>query len=329
MPSAAREGSRDSGLARHNPAGAVPDWVVVTRLNEWKDLAMRQVRSVFVSDVHLGCKFGNAEAFLEFLNSVQPEYLYIVGDFIDGWRLKRSWHWTDTYSFILKRLVELVRGGTKVLYTPGNHDEFLRDFIYNLGSIEISDEFVHVTADSRRLLVMHGDQFDTVVRNCRWLSMIGDVGYNLLLLINKGFNFVRRKLGFGYWSLSAAIKRKVKQATNFISSFEDVITKYARSRDAVGVICGHIHTPAISERHGIRYYNTGDWVESCTALVEDYAGNIDLVYAPEHYVRSRPRRKEAVLPQRNEMSSGEIPVVGAPSGDDRASTESLQDVGAS
>lgn len=312
--------------------GRVPVWAAVTQLSDWKELRMRKVRSVFVSDVHLGCKFGNSEAFLDFLNSVQPESLYIVGDFIDGWRLKRAWHWSDTYSFILKRLVELVRGGTKIYYTPGNHDEFLRDFIYNLGSIEISDEFVHVTADNRRLLIMHGDQFDTVVRNCRWLSMIGDVGYNVLLLINKAFNFVRRKLGFGYWSLSAAIKRKVKQATSFISSFEDVITKYARSRDAVGVICGHIHTPAISERHGIRYYNTGDWVESCTALVEDHAGNIDLVYAPEHYVRSRSRRQDAGMLASGALTVREIPVTrssenpGGPS--ESVDSNTLQDIGA-
>ena len=258
---------------------------------------MQHVRSVFVSDVHLGCKYGNAAAFLEFISSVQPEYLYIVGDFIDGWRLKRSWYWNDTYSFILRRFVEMLRNGTQIRYTPGNHDEFLRDFIYNLGSIEIADEFVHVTADQRRLLVMHGDQFDTVVRHSRWLSMLGDVGYNLLLFINKGFNMIRRHLGFGYWSLSAAIKRKVKQATNFISSFESVITRYAQTQDCVGVICGHIHTPAMSEHHGVRYYNTGDWVESCTALVEDYHGNIDLVRRPVHFGVPRRRRDSSDQPR--------------------------------
>lgn len=307
------------------PGGGSPSAFV---LGCGRDLAMQRVRTVFISDVHLGCKYGNASAFLDFINSVQPEQLYIVGDFIDGWRLKRRWHWNDTYSFILRRFVELLKAGTVIKYTPGNHDEFLRDFIYSLGSVEIADEFVHITADNRRLLVMHGDQFDTVVRNCRWLSMIGDVGYNLLLLLNKGLNLVRRHMGFGYWSLSAAIKRKVKQATNFISSFESVITRYAATKGCVGVVCGHIHTPAISEVKGIRYYNTGDWVESCTGLVEDYDGNLDLVYRASHYGRHRTRR--AAVPNAGVVpvnmgsplsefvvdgpgdSSGEIPVLASP-----------------
>lgn len=241
---------------------------------------MKTVRSVFISDAHLGCKYTHADALLAFLRNHQPQYLYIVGDFIDGWRLKKSWYWNDTYTYLVKRIVDLMKQGTRVFYTPGNHDEFLRCFIENLGSVQLADEFVHVTVDRRRLLVMHGDQFDAVVRHARWLSVLGDVGYNLLLALNVFFNALRCRLGFGYWSLSAAIKRRVKQATNFIGSFEEIVTRHAAERGCSGVICGHIHTPRISELNGIAYYNTGDWVESCTALVEYSDGSFELLYRP-------------------------------------------------
>lgn len=231
----------------------------------------------------MGCKYGNADALLEFLTHVRPDYLYIVGDFLDGWRLSRQWYWNDTYSSLLKRLVELMLSGTRVRYTPGNHDEFLRKFIFRLGSVQVADEFIHVTADRKRLLVMHGDQFDSVVRHARWLSHLGDAGYNFLLWLNGAFNAVRRKLGFPYWSLSAFIKRKVKQATTFVDNFETIVTRHAQSKGCHGVVCGHIHTPAIGEHDGVRYYNTGDWVESCTALVEDFDGTLDLIHRPRHY----------------------------------------------
>jgi UDP-2,3-diacylglucosamine pyrophosphatase LpxH len=241
---------------------------------------MKPVRSIFVSDLHLGCKFAQAETLLSFLQQHRPRYLYLVGDFVDGWRLRKGWYWNDTYSFLMRRLIQLLKDGTVIRYTPGNHDEFLRHFIDHLGSIEIADEFVHHTADGQRLLVMHGDQFDSVVRHARWLSMLGDTGYNLLLALNQVFNLARRRLGFGYWSLSAYIKRQVKKATSFISRFEDVATRYAASQDCDGIVCGHIHTPQIAERNGVRYLNSGDWVESCTALVEYYDGKIALIHHP-------------------------------------------------
>jgi UDP-2,3-diacylglucosamine pyrophosphatase LpxH len=241
---------------------------------------MKRIRSIFVSDVHLGCRYTHADSLLAFLRNHQPQYLYIVGDFVDGWRLRKGWYWNDTYTFLFKRIVDMMKRGTKVFYTPGNHDEFLRDFIENLGSVQLADEFVHVTADRRKLLVLHGDQFDVCVRHAKWLSHLGDAGYNLLLGLNILFNGLRRRLGFGYWSLSQAIKRRVKQATCFIDNFEVVVTRHAAQRGCAGVVCGHIHTPKILDLNGVTYYNTGDWVESCTALVEYSDGSFELLYRP-------------------------------------------------
>lgn len=243
---------------------------------------MSAVRSVFVSDLHLGCKYANAQALLAFLKEHEPEYLYLVGDIIDGWRLRRGWYWDDSYSFLIRRVLGMLKSGTIVRYTPGNHDEFLRNFIDRLGSVEVSDEFIHHAADGQRVLVTHGDQFDSVVRHARWLSLLGDVGYNALLMLNRWFNLARRRCGFGYWSLSAAIKRQVKRATNFIGDFEDVVTRYAALKGCDAVLCGHIHTPTISQRNGVRYLNSGDWVESCSAIVEYTDGTFELIYRPAH-----------------------------------------------
>lgn len=249
---------------------------------------MKRIRTIFISDAHLGCKYTHADALLAFLMNHQPQSLYIVGDFVDGWRLRRRWYWTDTYTFLFLRIVDLMRQGTRVYYLPGNHDEFLRDFMQNLGSIRIADEFVHVTADRRRILVTHGDKFDAAVLHHKWLSHLGDAGYNLLLGINVVFNAMRRRLGFGYWSLSQAIKRRVKQATCHIANFEDIVTRHAAQQGCSGVICGHIHTPKITDVNGITYYNTGDWVESCTALVEYGDGSFELLYRPLNDTAATP-----------------------------------------
>lgn len=243
---------------------------------------MKTIRSIFVSDVHLGCKYSQADALLAFLRNHEPQHLYLVGDFLDGWRLSRSWYWNDTYTFLVKHIVDLMKRGTRVYYTPGNHDEFLRHFIENLGSIELADEFVHAAADGRQYLVTHGDKFDTAIRHAPWLCHLGDVGYNLLLGINRVFNALRRKLGMGYWSLSSYIKQRVKQATNFIGRFETVLTRYAVQRGCHGVICGHIHHAAIRDVDEVAYLNTGDWVESCTALVEYGDGSFEILHRPLH-----------------------------------------------
>lgn len=254
-----------------------------------------RVRTLFVSDIHLGCKFARTDAFLDFLLGMQPETLFIVGDFIDGWRLQKAWYWNDTYSFVLRRLIELMNEGTKVCYTPGNHDEFLRSLRTPVGSVALCDEFVHETLDGRKLLVIHGDQFDTAV--CHgWVSRLGDVGYNALLGANTVFNFARRQMGFGYWSLSAAIKRKVKQATSLVGNFQQHLTHHATQRGCQGVVCGHIHTPVIRETNGFTYYNTGDWVESCTALIEHVDGRFELFrYPPDRKPRHSIRAKRRSL----------------------------------
>ncbi len=237
----------------------------------------RRVRTIFISDTHLGCRYARARELLDFLNEMQPDQLYLVGDIVDGWRLQKSWYWSDTYTAIVRRILELLDSGTQVFYTPGNHDEFLRQFVRDLGRVTLADEIVHETADGRRLLVIHGDQFDAVVRHARWLSLVGDVGYNFLLWFNGVFNACRQRLGFGYWSLSAYIKHKVKQATSAISRFEDAVSRHARDRRCDGVVCGHIHTPAIHQHADLTYYNSGDWVESCTALIEDWDGKLRLI----------------------------------------------------
>ncbi|QDU64632.1 UDP-2,3-diacylglucosamine hydrolase [Planctomycetes bacterium Pan216] len=249
---------------------------------------MKKVRALFVSDVHLGCRHANASAFLEFLRDHQPERLYLVGDFFDGWRLGKRWYWTESYTLILKRLLDLANAGTEIFYTPGNHDEFLRSFIVTLGGVEISDEFIHTTSDQRRILVIHGDQFDAVVVRAKWLSLAGDIGYNILLSFNRIFNSIRRQLGMTYWPLSIYVKRRVKEMTSAISNFEHMITRYARSKGCEGVVCGHIHNPAIHRQNDVMYYNTGDWVESCTAIVEDDKGRLRLVHSPLHDWTEQP-----------------------------------------
>jgi UDP-2,3-diacylglucosamine pyrophosphatase LpxH len=264
---------------------------------------MQRIRSIFISDVHLGCKYTHADSLLAFLRNHQPDYLYIVGDFVDGWRLTRNWYWSDTYTFLFKHIVDLMKRGTRVYYTPGNHDEFLRDFIENLGSVQLADEFIHVTADRRKLLVTHGDKFDSCVLHANWLAHLGDTGYNLLLGVNKVFNALRRRLGFGYWSLSQAIKRKVKETTSYIGNFEEFVTRHAKERGCVGAVCGHIHTPKILDLKGFTYYNTGDWVESCTALVEYADGTMELLYRPlnaaDSELADELAREEDALPLTN------------------------------
>lgn len=238
----------------------------------------QRVRAIFVSDTHLGCRYARAEALLDILNHHEPDHLYLVGDIIDGSRLRKSWYWQKTYSDIIHRVLELLNRGTQVYYTTGNHDEFLRQFIQDLGEVSLADEFIHLTADNRRLLVIHGDQFDGEVRPARWLSLIGDVGYDLLVWANSVLNTCRQRLGFEYWSLSAYIKHQVKQATSAIVKFEAATVRYARSQHCDGVVCGHIHTPAIREHGELTYYNTGDWVESCTALIEQFDGELQMIH---------------------------------------------------
>jgi len=237
-----------------------------------------RVRSLFISDVHLGCGFSRAAELFEFLGGFEPDRLYLVGDIIDGWKLRRSFRWNDTASFVVRRILGMLKRGTRVFYVAGNHDEFLRAWCpHDLGGIELADRFVHVTLDGRRLLVIHGDQFDQVTRHARWVYRLGDRAYTLALHANAWTNALRRSLGYPYWSLSAMLKGKVKSAVNFINDFERFVARYTREHGCAGVICGHIHVPAVRMLEGIEYYNCGDWVEHCTAVVEHLDGRMELV----------------------------------------------------
>lgn len=235
-------------------------------------------RTVWISDTHLGTSGCNAELLHDFLHSIKPETLYLVGDIIDGWRLKRGWYWPPRHNDIIRRILKLANKGTRVVYVPGNHDEALRDYTgLQFGGVEVVAEAIHETADGRRFLVTHGDEFDGVVLYARWLAFLGDAGYSVLLKLNVWFNVVRRKLGLPYWSLSAYIKHRVKNAVAFISQFEEVVAHAARERGVDGVVCGHIHCAEIRDFDGIVYMNDGDWVESCTALVEHADGRIEII----------------------------------------------------
>ncbi len=216
---------------------------------------------------------------LNFLRRTESEYLYLVGDIFDLWRLKKTWYWRQAHNDVVQKLLRKARKGTRVIYIPGNHDEHFRDFArHRFGRVVVLKEAFHTTADGRRFLVIHGDQFDGVVKYARWLAILGDTAYNSVLKVNTGFNIIRRKLGFSYWSLSAYLKHKVKNAVEYISNYEHAVVAEARRRRADGVICGHIHTAEIRTIDGIVYCNDGDWVESCTALVEHDDGRLEILW---------------------------------------------------
>ena len=239
----------------------------------------RRLRSLFISDLHLGTKGAQAEALLEFLKEYDAETIYLVGDIVDGWRLRSSWYWPQAHNDVVQKLLRKARKGTRIVYIPGNHDEFLREFCgISFGDIEVVDSIVHEAADGRRYLVLHGDAFDVVVRHARWLAFAGDWAYEIALALSSRISAVRRRLGFPYWSLSAWAKARVKNAVNFIGSFEETLAAAAAKHEVDGVICGHIHTAAMRDFDGFSYINTGDWVESCTAIVEHHDGRMELVH---------------------------------------------------
>ncbi|MBS0203520.1 MAG: UDP-2,3-diacylglucosamine diphosphatase [Planctomycetes bacterium] len=244
-------------------------------------LARRPVRTVFVSDIHLGSRHSQAAAFLRFLDSIQPRQLYLVGDFIDGWKLRRKWRWNPVYSRILLRLSEMANDGTRIFFTPGNHDEFLRDpmirEVVSMGLVRIRDEFVHQTADGRRFLVLHGDRFDRVETGAKWMSVVASIAYDSLLAANSLLSRFKRASAQGPYALGASLKRGVKQIVNFISDFEARLIEHADEMECAGIICGHIHTPAMVHGRDVLYCNTGDWVENCTALIEEESGRLELV----------------------------------------------------
>jgi UDP-2,3-diacylglucosamine pyrophosphatase LpxH len=237
----------------------------------------RRFRTLFISDVHLGARGCQAELLLDFLRLHDAETIYLVGDIVDGWALRSSWYWPQTHNDVVQKFLRKARKGARIVYIPGNHDEFLRDYLgTHFGGIEVVDRMLHVGADGRRYLVVHGDLFDVVIKHARWLALVGNGAYGLAIQVNTLFNVVRRALGFTYWSLSQWAKLKVKNAVNFIGEFEAVLSAEARRHDAEGVICGHIHHAAIREGE-VRYINCGDWVESCTAVAEHEDGTFEII----------------------------------------------------
>lgn len=239
---------------------------------------IRTFRTLFLSDIHLGSKPAKAEFLIDFLRFHDAETIYLVGDIVDGWRLRRSWHWPQAHNDVVQKLLRKARKGTRIYYVAGNHDEFLRGFQgVHFGGIVVADRIVHEAADGRRYLVIHGDQFDTIVHNVRWLAYLGDKAYDVAIVVNRAIGLFRRMFGMPYWSFSSWAKIRVKQAVNFISAFQEVVTQEARRAGVDGVVCGHIHHATIEEMGDIRYINTGDWVESCTAVAENDDGSFELI----------------------------------------------------
>ena len=241
-------------------------------------IAQTHYRSVFISDVHLGTRGCQAELLLDFLRHTTFERLFLVGDIVDGWKMKSGWHWPQAHNDVVQKVLRAARKGAIVTYIPGNHDDRVRDFCgVHFGGVTVSRDAIHQTADGRRMLVVHGDEFDAVVQHAAWLGYAGDIAYRALLTMNTTLNRLRRRLGFGYWSLSAFLKSKVKNALQFIDNFEAALASEARRRGVDGVICGHVHKAEMRNIAGILYVNDGDWVESCTALVEHADGRLEIL----------------------------------------------------
>jgi UDP-2,3-diacylglucosamine pyrophosphatase LpxH len=238
----------------------------------------RRYRTLFVSDLHLGTKACQADAFLDFLRCHDAERIYLIGDIVDFWRIKRGIYWPQAHNDVLQKLLRKARKGTDLIVIPGNHDEAMRDYCgAKFGGIAFERKALHVAADGRRYLIMHGDEFDVVVRYAKWLALFGDWSYAVALWANTYFNVARRFLGLPYWSLSAYLKQKVKRAVNYIGEFEAALAQEARRHGAQGVVCGHIHHAAMRRLGDILYINTGDWVESCTAVGETEAGAFEII----------------------------------------------------
>jgi UDP-2,3-diacylglucosamine pyrophosphatase LpxH len=237
-----------------------------------------RVRTLFLSDIHLGARGCQADKLLDFMRYYDADTIYLVGDIVDGWQLKFGWYWPQTHNDVVQKLLRKARKGVRLFYIPGNHDEFLRDYCgTHFGGIEVREDAIHLGVDGKRYLVIHGDLFDVVIRHARWLAFLGNHAYDFAIWLNTYFNVVRRFFGLTYWSLSQWAKLKVKNAINFIGEYERTLAAEAYRRGVDGVICGHIHHAVISETSGVCYINCGDWVESCTAIVEHFDGTFEIV----------------------------------------------------
>jgi UDP-2,3-diacylglucosamine pyrophosphatase LpxH len=263
---------------------SVPVYTAQQRFSFGKDSTgfpeAKRHRAAWISDTHLGTRGCNATALLNFLGENDFDTLYIVGDLIDIWSLRRARYWPQLHNDVIQKILRKARKGTRVIYIPGNHDELVTDFCGRYGNIEIHPRVIHTTATGERILIIHGHELDVVVSGSgrmKWLAFAGDIGYQFLLSLNPLINFVRRRFGLGYWSLSAYAKQRVKDAVSFISKFEAAVAHYAERYNVDAVLCGHIHSAAIRKFGNVTYYNCGDWVESCSALVEGEDGMIGLI----------------------------------------------------
>jgi UDP-2,3-diacylglucosamine pyrophosphatase LpxH len=264
----------------------------------WSDelLPPRRYRTLWISDIHLGTVGCNASALLDFLRRTECETLYLVGDIVDGWQLRRSWHLPQAHNDVVQKLLRKARKGTRVVFVPGNHDAFARRYAgHSFGGIEVVEDATHVTADGRRLWITHGDLFDGVVQCAPWLAHVGDRLYGWALHLNRHVNALRGRAGLPYWSLSQYLKGKVKRAVSYIGDFEAAVAAEARRRGADGVVCGHIHHPALRRVNGVLYANDGDWVESLTALAEHADGRLELLRWSLPPGRSNARRETLPL----------------------------------
>ena len=241
---------------------------------------MARVRAIFLSDVHLGTSACQAERLLDFLKAYESEFLFLVGDILDFWAMRRSVYWSGAQNTVVQKILKRARHGVEVVFVPGNHDEAVREYVGTVfGNIRVERDYEHAAADGRRYLLIHGDEFDQVTRYHRWIAVLGSEAYDLLVQVNRLFSWARRTLGLaGYWSLAGYAKRKVKRAVDFVFDFEDSVLRHARERGVDGVICGHVHVAALRDCDGVTYLNCGDWVDSCTAIVEHADGRMELVH---------------------------------------------------
>lgn len=258
--------------------------------------APRSFRAIWISDVHLGARGSQTAMLLDFLRETESTMLYLVGDIVDGWRLKRWWYWPQPHNDVIQKILKKARKGAHVVYIPGNHDAFARRYVgYHCGDIEVLRE----TADGRKLLVMHGDEFDAVVRYARWMAYLGDSAYHFALRLNIMVNWARKLIGLPYWSLSAYLKQRVKQAVSFIGAFEQAVVQAAKSRGVDGVVCGHIHHAEMRMIDGVLYCNDGDWMETCSALVEHHDGRLEILHWADVVQARSPRAERA--PRRRQL----------------------------
>lgn len=256
---------------------------------------MPTVRSIFLSDIHLGTRACQAERLIDFLRAYDAENLFLIGDIVDFWAMSRGIHWTPAQNTFVQKVLRRARRGERVVFIPGNHDEALREYVgVAFGDIEVHAEYVHALADGRRFLLLHGDEFDQITRHHRWVAILGDKAYDLLVRLNGMLSWSRRRLGIaGYWSLAGYAKRRVKKALQFIFDFEDAAIHSARQRGLDGIVCGHIHSATIRPVGALHYVNCGDWVDSCTAIVEHLDGRLELIaWGSRAAQPAEPRQEE-------------------------------------